>query len=228
MPTNAEIHAAIDLLIRQPNSHILTNAIADMLDDMVDNIAAGGGGVPTLTQVLTENNDGGGQSIRNIADPDFDQDAATKTYVDQSLETLSSGITLDSILDGDPGLSAPRVIDVAGNDLRVNNGVDEVIFIDVSGTEIVVGYKKGPHFGHHRAAADDFGGDFNSRADFDNGTKFAEIIGNAIASGSSLQYSAERHTFIGVLEFADNAAAVTGGLPVGTHYRTGDLVKIVH
>ena len=31
-----------------------------------------------------------------------------------------------------------------------------------------------------------------------------------------------------VLEFADNAAAIAGGLTVGTHYRTGDLLKIVH
>ena len=41
MPTNAEIHDAIDLLIRQPQSHILTNDIADMLDDMVDNLQSG-------------------------------------------------------------------------------------------------------------------------------------------------------------------------------------------
>lgn len=225
MPTNAEIHAAIDLLIRQPNSHILTNAIADMLDDMVDNIAAGGGGVPTLDQVLASGNDGNGASIRNIADPDFDQDAATKAYVDDlDFETPS----LDTVLVAGATLNDDRIIDVAGNDFRINNGVDEILFIDVSGTEIIVGYKKGVHFGHHRAAADDFGGDFNSRADFDNGTKFAEINGNATGGGSSIQYTAEMHRFSVVLEFADNAAAVAGSLPIGAIYRTGDLVKIVH
>ncbi|MCP4992072.1 MAG: hypothetical protein GY928_40285 [Colwellia sp.] len=31
-----------------------------------------------------------------------------------------------------------------------------------------------------------------------------------------------------VAEYADNAAAVTAGLSVGTHYRTGDILKIVH
>jgi hypothetical protein len=31
-----------------------------------------------------------------------------------------------------------------------------------------------------------------------------------------------------VTEHTDNAAAVTAGLAVGTHYRTGDLLKIVH
>lgn len=29
-------------------------------------------------------------------------------------------------------------------------------------------------------------------------------------------------------EFADNAAALTGGLTVGDRYRTGDLLKVVH
>lgn len=31
-----------------------------------------------------------------------------------------------------------------------------------------------------------------------------------------------------VQEYADNAAAITAGLAIGTHYRTGDLLKIVH
>lgn len=32
----------------------------------------------------------------------------------------------------------------------------------------------------------------------------------------------------GVAEYTDNAAAIAGGLAIGTHYRTGDLLKIVH
>ena len=35
-------------------------------------------------------------------------------------------------------------------------------------------------------------------------------------------------TNLTVLQFADNAAAITGGLVVGDVYRTGDLLKIVH
>lgn len=31
-----------------------------------------------------------------------------------------------------------------------------------------------------------------------------------------------------VTEHADNAAAITAGLAVGTRYRTGDFLKIVH
>ena len=32
----------------------------------------------------------------------------------------------------------------------------------------------------------------------------------------------------GITEHADNTAAIAAGLPVGAHYRTGDLLKIVH
>lgn len=32
----------------------------------------------------------------------------------------------------------------------------------------------------------------------------------------------------GQLEFADNAAAIAGGLPLGAFYRTGDILKVVH
>ena len=35
-------------------------------------------------------------------------------------------------------------------------------------------------------------------------------------------------SFTGVLEYADNAAALTAGLVAGHVYRTGDVLKIVH
>lgn len=45
---------------------------------------------------------------------------------------------------------------------------------------------------------------------------------------STITYTADNHIFATVQVFADNAAAVTGGLAVGTLYRTGDALKIVH
>jgi hypothetical protein len=36
------------------------------------------------------------------------------------------------------------------------------------------------------------------------------------------------YSFSGVVEYADNAAALTGGLVAGAIYRTGDALKIVH
>lgn len=35
-------------------------------------------------------------------------------------------------------------------------------------------------------------------------------------------------SFTGILEYADNAAALTAGLVAGNVYRTGDVLKIVH
>lgn len=65
-------------------------------------------------------------------------------------------------------------------------------------------------------------------ADFNNGAKIASIEPLADATTSSLTYTADHHIFATVQVFADNAAAVTGGLAVGTLYRTGDALKIVH
>jgi hypothetical protein len=54
---------------------------------------------------------------------------------------------------------------------------------------------------------------------WDNATKSLGIGTNAPTS--------KLHV-VGIVEYADNAAAVTGGLTVGAFYRTGDLLKVVH
>lgn len=65
-------------------------------------------------------------------------------------------------------------------------------------------------------------------ADFGNGVKVGRLEVLATSTASSATYTADKHIFNGVAEHADNAAAVTAGLAVGTMYRTGDLLKIVH
>jgi hypothetical protein len=61
---------------------------------------ANNGGSQNLTQVLAIGNDGGGEQIKNIADPTDPQDASTKDYSDNrfiyaSPDTSGSTITLD-------------------------------------------------------------------------------------------------------------------------------------
>lgn len=51
---------------------------------------------------------------------------------------------------------------------------------------------------------------------------------NINGSLDTISYVAIHHIFTGVSEHADNAAAILAGLVVGTVYRTGDLMKIVH
>ncbi len=33
---------------------------------------------------------------------------------------------------------------------------------------------------------------------------------------------------VGLIEYTDNATALTGGLTIGAFYRTGDILKVVH
>lgn len=52
MATNAEIKALIETRVRAQRSHILHDGVAEILDFMVDNIAAGPGGTPGIDDVL--------------------------------------------------------------------------------------------------------------------------------------------------------------------------------
>lgn len=68
-------------------------------------------------------------------------------------------------------------------------------------------------------------GQFNGTVTFSAGTLANQGV---IKSQLDLKANIESPTFTGILEFADNAAAITGGLTIGKLYRTGDLLKIVH
>jgi hypothetical protein len=53
----------------------------------------------------------------------------------------------------------------------------------------------------------------------------------SVKNNGTEKFSIDRNGLIcskSISEYADNAAAVTAGLAVGTHYRTGDTLKIVH
>lgn len=47
-------------------------------------------------------------------------------------------------------------------------------------------------------------------------------------SGTVSGVGRSRFIISAIDEYADNAAAIVGGLPTGTMYRTGDILKIVH
>ncbi|MDT0608614.1 hypothetical protein, partial [Croceitalea rosinachiae] len=59
----------------------------------IDNLNAGGGNTDEqdLTNVLTQGNNAEGLQIENLQDPDDDQDAATKRYVDNEIAALPAG-----------------------------------------------------------------------------------------------------------------------------------------
>lgn len=53
---------------------------------------------------------------------------------------------------------------------------------------------------------------------------YAQTVGNGALDWRILLST----PYTGAPEYADNAAAITGGLAVGQVYRTGDILKIVH
>jgi hypothetical protein len=67
-----------------------------------------------------------------------------------------------------------------------------------------------------------------------NGVLFTQsgtsILVEAVGSSAILDFFGGKLKVLvaGVPEYADNAAAITGGLSAGTIYRTGDALKIVH
>ncbi len=76
---------------------------------------------PTLTQVLTKDNDGGEKQIKNIAAPTEDKDAATKAYVDTAV-TAGGELNNNQILIGDAD-NKPQATAITGDVTLTNTGV---------------------------------------------------------------------------------------------------------
>jgi len=133
------------------------------------------------------------------------------------------GTTDTTIYTGDGNIGGPRTINVQNNTITWNNtGLFRIVEGDMTtgGTY-----------------------DFNDGVDFlaFNATNSANLVINAI-SGFSMEYTALAGPSVlssmvvnatgikltGIQDFADNAAALAGGLTAGYIYKTGDNLKIVH
>lgn len=145
---------------------------------------------------------------------------------------------IDDVLAEAQTLTAARVVDLNGNTLQVKSGGNDFLSIDpTAGAE-------GAMLRAYNTTDDDNIATFlaetqNTQASITiianfNSVKAALILGQADVTVATLEYQADTHTFTGqavfngVQEFADNAAAITGGLATGAIYRTGDVLKIVH
>lgn len=60
-----------------------------------------------------------------------------------------------------------------------------------------------------------------------NGGNSFSILGNGFV-GINTNTPTSALQVVGIVEYADNATAIAGGLTVGAFYRTGDLLKVVH
>jgi len=118
--------------------------------------------------------------------------------------------------------------------LRFDTGGTERMRIDTSGNAIFAGNVTIPEYIYHS-------GDGDTYFQFPAANEFKLVAGgnNIIAGdanaaylyyqgGVKLQTTSTGISVTGVSEFADNTAAIAGGLTTGDVYRTGDLLKIVH
>lgn len=189
MPTNAEIKARINRIIRVPKHPVLTNNIASILDDIIDNIAAGPGGTPGIDDVLE-------------AGDEITQDR----YIDTNGHTFY--IQDGEISEGNPNYqlyisSAQKYLQTFNNTGAGNLG------------------KIGADVSNDSATS-------TLEASFNGEESRAYVQAVAESGNASLVYSAEKHRFFGVQEFADNAAAISGGFEDGMlYYRTGHGLDIV-
>lgn len=96
--TSAELKAAIRAFIYDKDAYTSNGAanVVHAMDLLIDELegaggSGGGGGSQGIDEVLTVENDAGGQIIKNIGTPVDGQDAATKAFVLGSLGELAGG-----------------------------------------------------------------------------------------------------------------------------------------
>jgi hypothetical protein len=99
-------------------------------------------------------------------------------------------------------------------------GINGITLYDYSGTALTLGST---------------GSTFNSKARYSSTEDANDATGVTGSLGTLGGLSVKLRTFLGstlsigtAIDYADNADAVTAGLAVGTVYRTGDYLKIVH
>jgi hypothetical protein len=132
-----------------------------------------------------------------------------------------------TIYTGDGSLSADRRVDIAGHDFQIQNTPSFPRF-KIVGTatleETQVFSNDGLGYAnlYLKSSSDQGLYEFYLEA-FDN-VNHIEIEGNAIEN--QIEYSAGNHVFNGLGDFADDAAAAIGGVPINGLYHTAGAVKI--
>lgn len=174
----------------------------------------------------------------NVSDISFDDVACTTqadfiTGITTMFPDLAGGGEgsggIDEVLAEAQALTANRGIDLNGNVLNVVDGVRGLLSVSKQNSYVSAFNDTA---GGNSALFDlDVGQtavNMDIHANFNDGVKSARIQAFADATEATLTHTADKHKFVNVQEFADNAAALAGDLEVGMIYRTGDISKIVH
>lgn len=151
----------------------------------------------------------------------FTGTAAYALYVDTSGNIIEGGT--DGFYTTSGSLTSPRVVDGAGFSLTYE---DLTLFRIQNGDTTIGGtydFTTGVDLLAYNATNSS-----NLTLDPLSGMKFQYTTLAGPVVNSSLEVTPTGVRLTGIQEFADNAAAITGGLTSGYLYRTGDVLKIVH
>ena len=111
-----------------------------------------------------------------------------------------------------------KVSEVSGNAIEVKpDGLYSPLFVETPETPLVATDTTTINFTTSGTAGHALTGAVN----------ISSTAGNILTSNGTGLY-VPNQIALGLVEYADNAAAVTAGLTVGSLYRTGDVLKIVH
>lgn len=168
----------------------------------------------------------------NVSDISFDGTALTTQAgfvagVQGMFPGLAGGgSTLDQVIVAGNALEGDRQIAMGDFSLGIYKGEEELLEVTQETSKIRSHNTAGNSSVKTRATGDE--ASFEANANFNVSGKGVGITGTVTADDSILEHEADKHKFNNIQEFADNAAAIVGGLEEGMVYRTADVFKIVH
>lgn len=175
------------------------------------------------------------QELQAYVDTKPDKRELLNVIVDYLQNLSPGGGVVNTIYSADDALAGERHINMNGNAFTINDGVDTILALTAKNSgdpQQLVSVWDDTVQSHSlisvnteetKAVAT-----MQINFDSDGVDMIAMIKATADASVSKLVYTANHHKFVNIQEFADNAAAIVGGLEEDTIYRTGDVLKIVH
>lgn len=167
----------------------------------------------------------------SVNDTPISSQGAFKTALSTIFSHYAAASEGSNIYTEDGELTDNRLVDLNGKTLKVRHNGQDFISIDPTlnnESAEIRAYNVTGDGNKARATAQTQIAYATSfiEAGFNDGSE-ARLRVTADATGRLMEFTADKYLYEGLQEFADNAAAITGGLEVGMFYHTAGALKIV-